>query len=77
PHLLVYSWELSAGTIPSGGTKPPEQAAERVTVRFEPRGAATEVVVTHERIADEAARNTHEQGWLGCLDGLVAFLAAP
>jgi|SRR6185437_7998763 len=75
PNLLVYSWELSAGTIQPGGTPPPEQAVERVTVRFEPRGDATEVVVTHERIADPAARDSHEQGWLGCLDGLVEFLA--
>ena len=43
-------------------------------MRFEPRGNATDVVVTHERIADEKARVSHEQGWLGCLDGLVELL---
>jgi uncharacterized protein YndB with AHSA1/START domain len=76
PRLLVYSWELSAGEIAPGGAPPPSQAAERVTVRFEPRGDATEVVVLHERIADATARVAHEQGWHGCLDGLNEFLAA-
>jgi uncharacterized protein YndB with AHSA1/START domain len=76
PRLLIYSWELSAGEIAPGGAPPPAQARERVTVRFESRGAATDVVVTHERIADAAARVSHGQGWDGCLDGLAEFLAA-
>jgi uncharacterized protein YndB with AHSA1/START domain len=75
PRLLIYSWELSPGEIAPGGLAPPAQAVERVTVRFQPKGNSTEVVVTHERIADEAARVSHEQGWFGCLDGLVEFLA--
>jgi uncharacterized protein YndB with AHSA1/START domain len=74
PSLLVYSWELAAGALTPGGPRPPEQGAERVTVRFEPRGAATEVIVQHERIGDETARVSHEQGWFGCLDGLVALV---
>jgi len=64
PHRLVYSWCL--------GESP--RAVERVTVRFEPRGEATEVILVHERIADLATRAGHEQGWQGCLDGLVHFL---
>ena len=64
PHKLVYTWRLGPGT----------PASERVTVRFEPKEGATEVIVVHERIADRVARVTHEQGWLGCLDGLAAFL---
>ncbi len=76
PRLLVYSWELSPGEIAPGGAAPPAQAVERVTVRFEPKGDATDVVVTHERIADDAARVSHEQGWLGCLDGLAKFLSS-
>jgi uncharacterized protein YndB with AHSA1/START domain len=76
PRLLVYSWELAAGDLAPGAAPPPVQAVERVTVRFEPRGDATEVIVQHERIGDEAARVSHEQGWLGCLDGLVAYLGA-
>lgn len=64
PRKLVYSWQLEPGA----------PASERVTVRFEPRDAATEVIVVHERIASKASRETHASGWEGCLDGLSAFL---
>jgi uncharacterized protein YndB with AHSA1/START domain len=64
PHRLVYTWRVGAAAGPG----------ERVTVTFEPRGAETEVVVVHERIATPAMRDMHEQGWLGCLDGLVEYL---
>jgi uncharacterized protein YndB with AHSA1/START domain len=79
PRKLVFTWQL----------EPPEQdpqhaagaeralATERVTVEFEPRGVSTEVIVTHERIPDEAARTGHEQGWLGCLDGLARYAESP
>jgi uncharacterized protein YndB with AHSA1/START domain len=60
PHRLVFSWRLEPGP----------DFEERVTVRFEPRGAATEIVVVHERIATEEARASHRAGWEGCLDGL-------
>jgi len=66
PHRLVYSWRLAPGTGPS----------ERVTVRFQPRDKATEVIITHEKIASPADRDQHEQGWFGCLDGLVALVEA-
>ncbi len=64
PHKLVYTWRLEPG-LPS---------SERVTVRFEPREGGTEVIVVHERIGDAATRVTHEQGWIGCLDGLAEFV---
>jgi uncharacterized protein YndB with AHSA1/START domain len=64
PKRLVYSWRLGTGTGPS----------ERVSVTFEPRGANTEVTVTHERIPSIPVRDVHEQGWFGCLDGLAVFL---
>lgn len=64
PRLLIYSWWLEPAT--SGN--------ERVTVRFEPRDGGTDIVVTHERIADQATRDSHLKGWLGCLDGLVGYL---
>lgn len=65
PKRLVYSWRVTPG---SG-------AVERVTVRFEPRGEDTEVVIAHERIADQTIRARHEAGWNGCLDGLIAHAA--
>lgn len=66
PHTLIYSWRLGAAT----------QTRERVTVRFLPHADGTEVKITHERIATTAARDQHEHGWLGCLDGLVELVEA-
>jgi uncharacterized protein YndB with AHSA1/START domain len=63
PHRLVYTWRVGL-----------EAAAERVTVTFEARGEKTEVIVMHERIPTQAMRDMHEQGWVGCLDGLVDYL---
>lgn len=64
PRTLIYTWQLDG----SAG------APERVTVRFDARGDATEVVITHERIADPETRRGHEAGWDGCLDGLAAYV---
>ncbi len=61
PRRLVYSWNTG-------------ENAERVTVRFEPQGDATEVIVVHERIADKTTRDGHEHGWIACFDGLEAFV---
>jgi uncharacterized protein YndB with AHSA1/START domain len=66
PHRLTYTWRLegASGTV------------ERVTVRFEPRGSATDVIVTHEHIPDQMRRDQHQSGWRGCLEGLAEFLKA-
>ena len=67
---LVYTWRVEPASAGS-------EDAERVTVRFEARGPReTEVIVVHERIASEAARTGHEAGWIGCLDGLMSFVAS-
>jgi uncharacterized protein YndB with AHSA1/START domain len=66
PSRLIYSWRLE---IPGAST-------ERVSVSFVPRDTGTEVIVTHERIASDAARTQHESGWIGCLAGLARFAAA-
>jgi uncharacterized protein YndB with AHSA1/START domain len=64
PRKLVYTWQVG-----------PESAGkERVTVSFESRGLDTEVIVLHENIPTEAMRDMHQQGWLGCLEGLVEYL---
>jgi uncharacterized protein YndB with AHSA1/START domain len=65
PHLLVYTWRTAEGAGESS----------IVTVRFHARGAATEVVVIHENVPSAAVRDSHEQGWSGCLDGLEALFA--
>jgi uncharacterized protein YndB with AHSA1/START domain len=67
PHRLTYTWKLESRDGP----------VERVTVCFEAHGAATEVVVTHERISDDAARTSHERGWNGCLDSLLKYAEQP
>jgi uncharacterized protein YndB with AHSA1/START domain len=67
PHRLIYTWQLES----HGGP------AERVIVRFISRGELTEVEVTHERIPNDAARTSHERGWVGCLDGLVRYMEQP
>ncbi len=64
PHKLVYTWHLGSETAP----------VERVTVRFQSLPAGTEVIVIHERIPDVRTRAGHEQGWQGCLEGLVRLL---
>jgi uncharacterized protein YndB with AHSA1/START domain len=64
PHKLVYTWRV----------EPESQATERVTVRFEWQGDATEVMILHERILNVPARDMHEKGWQGCLDGLAEYL---
>lgn len=63
PHRLTYTWKLESRNGP----------VERVTVCFEAQGLETEVVITHERIPDDAARTSHESGWNGCLDSLVRY----
>ncbi|HET7175358.1 MAG TPA: SRPBCC domain-containing protein, partial [Gammaproteobacteria bacterium] len=49
PYRLRYTWGLGAAA----------ESVERVTVRFERRGEGTEVIVTHERIADAGLRDRH------------------
>ncbi|HEY1960521.1 MAG TPA: SRPBCC domain-containing protein [Polyangiaceae bacterium] len=58
PRALSYTWRMG------------DDPESIVRVRFEPRGAETEVIVTHEQIADERVRDSHAAGWSGCLDGL-------
>jgi uncharacterized protein YndB with AHSA1/START domain len=65
PRKLVYTWRM-AGTA----------EASLVTVRFETRGEATEVIIVHENVPSVAVRDSHAKGWDGCLDGLAELLAA-
>ncbi|HSM35097.1 MAG TPA: SRPBCC domain-containing protein [Longimicrobiales bacterium] len=69
PRRLVYTWDWEEKEHAVGETV--------VTVEFVDRGAATEVIVTHEGFgADEAAAG-HEEGWTSCLNRLEGYLAAP
>ncbi len=64
PHKLVYTWRMGQGTVESS----------RVTVRFEPRGDSTEVIIVHDQIPSDEVRESHEQGWNGCFDSLALYL---
>ena len=64
PHRLTYTWRVEGR----------DGDPERVTVRFEPRGEDTEVIVTHERVANVTLRDEHARGWNGCLEGLARFI---
>jgi uncharacterized protein YndB with AHSA1/START domain len=63
PKKLVYTWAWDE----DGG--PGHQSL--VTVSFVDRGGSTEVVLSHERLADADSRDRHEHGWTECFDRLV------
>jgi len=46
-----------------------------VTVEFRWAGEGTELVLTHQRFADQGARDRHLQGWTGSIGRLERFLA--
>jgi uncharacterized protein YndB with AHSA1/START domain len=63
PRTLSFTW----GWEPYQAGWPETQ----VTVEFHPRGDGTDLVLTHERFQDEADKDSHAQGWQGCLDRLA------
>ena len=46
-----------------------------LTITIQPADGGTELVLTHENFPDDASREAHEQGWIGCLDRLPGYLA--
>jgi uncharacterized protein YndB with AHSA1/START domain len=65
PRKLVFTWE----------SPPTENQETLVTVDFIPRGKATEVIVTHERLP-ESARPSHSNGWTSGIEKLAQFVVA-
>ena len=61
---LVFTWEWP---------EMPERES-LVTFLLEPFDGGTELTLIHEQLPDEAARESHEQGWNGLLDKLLVFL---
>jgi len=49
-------------------------AQSLVTLTLAPAGGGTDLVLLHERFADEPARDQHQTGWNGCLAGLEDYL---
>jgi uncharacterized protein YndB with AHSA1/START domain len=66
PERLVYTWAIEGS---GEGLE-----TELVTVQFQAHPLGAEVIVTHERIADDRARDQHASGWQGCLDGLASHV---
>lgn len=66
PERLVYTW-----TVESSGSSREESI---VTVEFLEKGAATEVVLRHDRLEAKDSRQDTYKGWLLVLDGLYRLL---
>ena len=62
PRRLVFTWAWI--------TTPERESL--VTIELSPTADGTELTLTHTRFADEAARDSHRQGWTSLLDKLAA-----
>lgn len=65
PRRLVFTWQWDG-----------EEDETLVTVELTAAGAGTELVLVHERFADDAQRDEHAKGWSDCLGRLPDWLAA-
>src|SRR4051812_5898228 len=59
PSRLTYTWSWVDNPMDTF-----------VTVEFQARGDATNVVLTHTDLPGEESRAQHEHGWNACLDNL-------
>ncbi|HLA45700.1 MAG TPA: SRPBCC domain-containing protein [Aggregatilineales bacterium] len=66
PERLVYTWSFEDADIDTGETL--------VTVEFHDLGNLTEVILHHERFPNLPIRDSHHEGWIGCLDALTDVL---
>ena len=70
PEKLVFTWRWESA--PDEG----DAGETIVTVVLLDLGKrTTELRLTHERFASDAARDEHEKGWTGCLDRLGNFVS--
>ena len=66
PSRLVFTWAWQHGDY--------KDLETLVTLEFHDRDGETELVLTHEMLADERAREFHGEGWSSCLDCLDEHL---
>jgi len=71
PKRVVMSWQWTAGGDPDERGE-----ISRVVIELAPSEAGTELTFTHERLQTEAARSSHERGWIGALDKLERYVSA-
>ena len=67
PRRLVMTWQWDGDGD--------DTAAGLVTVELTARGDCTDLDLRHERLANDAERDTHAQGWNDCLDRLPDWLS--
>jgi len=68
PQDLTYTWAMEPITD--------DTMYSVVEVTFDKAGEGTLVTIVQTKIASPEARETHLQGWIGCLEGLNNLLAA-
>lgn len=68
PERLVMTWRWL------GGLEDPGESRVEIDLRPIPEG--TELTFTHSGLFDEASGRSHENGWAGALDKLVAHYRA-
>ena len=63
PHRLVFTWQWDG-----------EAAESEVSIDLAAHGDKTELVVRHQKLANDTERDNHADGWNDCLDRLPAWL---
>jgi uncharacterized protein YndB with AHSA1/START domain len=69
PAKLIYTWRWEGHSELTTGTS-------LVTVEFIPRGAETEIRLTHEQLPSTESRDHHGHGWSGAIDKLEKYLVS-
>lgn len=69
PGRLVFTWAWE-----DENGKPGHESLVTITLAAE--GAKTRLTLRHTGFESESARNSHKDGWNGCLDCLAEYLAA-
>ena len=62
PRTLSFTWSWEPHVASMRETQ--------VTLEFDPEAGGTALVLTHERFRSEPDKDSHAQGWRGCLDRL-------
>jgi uncharacterized protein YndB with AHSA1/START domain len=66
PKHLVMSWQWTTGGEPAEAAN-----ISRLSFDLNPIDSGTELTLTDARLMTEAARISHEQGWVGTIDKLA------
>jgi uncharacterized protein YndB with AHSA1/START domain len=69
PERLVMSWSWEEDD-------PADEYESLLTLDFNEREGGTELVLTHEKLANAETRGRHEHGWTMMLDGLATVLGS-